>query len=59
MTNDVEQKLFPLLPGNFLLVTDGSRIYFFRTNGGSVGLVQVSALGGETVPVYPKNPTEG
>jgi len=43
LTSDGQQKLH--------LVTDGSRLYFDRTSGGPSTLAQVSATGGETLPV--------
>jgi Tol biopolymer transport system component/tRNA A-37 threonylcarbamoyl transferase component Bud32 len=38
------------------LVTDGSRVYFIEDQGGSGGIAQVSAVGGETVPVSALEP---
>jgi Tol biopolymer transport system component/DNA-binding winged helix-turn-helix (wHTH) protein len=50
LTNVGHQKLvgFPFLAP---LVTDGSRIYFYHMQNGVLGLGQVSAAGGETVPI--------
>jgi Tol biopolymer transport system component len=46
ITNDGRSK-----GGASALVTDGSRVYFLEHLGGSWGIAQVSAAGGETVPV--------
>ena len=51
LTSDGQQKLLPDMFDHMTLVTDGGRLYF-KTGGFFTGnLAQVSATGGETVPI--------
>jgi Tol biopolymer transport system component len=42
-----------------MIVTDGSRLYFEESVGGGWGIAQVSAAGGETVPIPTPFPNAG